>query len=415
MTHKKPSKLRILCLSPIEPFPIRGGWQTVIYNDIKYLHQRGHEITVLALTYNKDADPHDISDICHASYFYKRKLPKWRQVLANFGQPLPYTIVRHHDERLSARASELICGGAMDVVLIEDVCMARYAQLLKDAAPIPAFLRGHNVSTTVVRRYYESQRNPVLRYLGWRQCVKFARYDSAVLDTVDGVSQISPTDAAEVDRMNPRVKNDVLYSGVDLDDFAFNPPQEREEDLIVHVGSLDPITKLPAMLWFYDNVLPKIRRRRPRARLELAGRTPECSLWHKDPTDVVVHGQVPDVGPFLAKGSVFIAPQFVGSGIRIKILNAMATGNAVVGTRVACEGLPVTHGQNILITDDEQRFADYVCDLLENPERRAELGRCGRAMVEERFGWPIIATELESLLRAAMKRHAEHTGSHCAP
>ena len=415
MVEKQPPKLRILCLSPIEPFPIRGGWQTVIYNDIKYLHRRGHEITALAVTYREDANPNDISDICRAEYFYKRKLPKWRQVVANFRQPLPYTIVRHHDERLLARAIELIRDGAMDVMLIEDVCMAHYPRLLEDAAPIPAFLRGHNVTTTLMQRYYESQRNPVLRYLGWRQYVKFARYDRAVLDTVDGVSQISPTDAAEVDRMNSRLKNHVLYSGVDLDDFAFNPPQEREEDLIVHVGSLDPITKLPAMLWFYDNVLPKIRQRRPRARLELAGRTPQCSLWHKDPMDVVVHGQVPDVGPFLAKGSVFIAPQFVGSGIRIKILNAMATGNAVVCTRVACEGLPVTHGRNILITDDEQRFADYVCDLLEDPERRAELGKCGRAMVEERFGWPIIATELESLLRSAMERHAERTGSHYAP
>lgn len=401
--------LRILVLSPIHPYPVRGGWQTVIYNDIKYLHRRGHELTVLAVTYEGEKEPGDISDVCRAEYFCKRKRPKWRQVLANFGNPLPYTIVRHQDDRLLARATELIRDGAVDVVLAEDVCMAVYADLFNRAAPAPFFLRGHNVSTTVVRRFYESQRNPIMRYLGWRQYVKYNRYESAVAEQVDAVSQISPTDADQVDRMNPRRKNHVLYSGVDLDEFKALPDEQREDDLIIHVGSLDPITKLPGILWFYDRVLPRIRKRRPRARLELAGHTPQCSLWHKEPTDVKVHGRVPDVLPFLAKGSVFIAPQFVGSGIRIKILNAMATCNAVVCSKVACEGLPVTHEQDILITDDEERFADYVCEMLENPRRRAELGARARITVERRFGWPVIAEELETLLYEAITVHAQRS------
>lgn len=401
--------LGILILSPIEPYPVTGGWQTVIYNDIKFLAARGHRLHLLALTYDRSRNANDLSDIAAAEYFLIKKSPKWVQVAANFGRALPYTIVRHHDARLLKRATELVRNGSVDVVLVEDVVMGRYAGLLKQTADVPAFLRGHNVSTVVCQRFYESQRNPILRYLGQRQYRKFSRYESAVLETFDGVSQISPADVAEARRLNPRVEQEVLLSGVDLDYFAVAPFEGRDDHTIVHVGTLDGITKLPAMVWFYEKVLPRIQTRRPKARLELAGRIPPCRLRQLKRPDLVVHGEVPDVRPFLAKGGAFIAPQFVGSGIRVKILHAMAAGNAIVATTVACEGLPVTDGEEIFIADDEASFADRVGRLLADASLREAMGRRARRLVEERFGWPRIAEELEGHLRAAIRRRASKT------
>ena len=401
--------LRILVLSPVEPFPPWGGWQVVLYNDIKFLAARGHELTVLADTSEPSANPRDMADAAHAEYFYKPKSAKWRQVLANLGQALPNAVMLHADKRLLARATELVRGGGVDVVLVEDVVMGHYAELLRQAAPVPMYLRGHNVSTTIIQRYYQSQWNPVLRYLGWRQYRKFAPYESAVMETFDCVSQISPIDAEQIKQMNPCVKSYVLYPGVDLDYFSMAPPEEREPNTIVHVGGLSSIYRLPPMMWFYEKVLPRVRQRHPRARLELAGYLPPCSLHRADPADVVVHGKVPDVRPFLAKGAVFISPLFVGSGIRIKLLNAMATGNAAVSTSVSAEGLPVTHGEDILIADDEEGFADCVCQLLESPELREKLGRRARSTIEERFGWPRIAGELEMHLRKAITRYVNST------
>ena len=113
-----------------------------------------------------------------------------------------------------------------------------------------------------------------------------------------------------------------------------------------------------------------------------------------------------EVRPLLAKGAVVISPQFVGSGIRIKSLTAMACGNAVVATAVACEGLPVEHGRDIFIADDEEAYADCVCRLMESAEQRASMGRAARSLVEQRFGWPAIAEELEAHLREAISHHA---------
>lgn len=410
MTADSDSPLRVLVLSPLEPCPTTNGTRTVVYNDAKFLARRGHKITFLAVTYEPDADPTAISEFAQAEYFRTPKPPQWYQVMRNFGEPRPYTIVRQRDNELLARAVELVSSGQIDVILVEDGVMGEYARLIKDRAPVPAYMHGHNATTNVFERYYKSQRNPIMRYLGWRQFVKFRRFEGNVVETFDYVSQISPTDAELVDQLNPRVKNDVLYAGVDLDYFAYAPAEARDPNTLMHVGTLDQTTKLPAMIWFYDSVLPVIRKRFPDVRLELVGRTPPCKLHQADPSDVVVHGLVPDVRPYLAKGAVFVATQFVGSGIRIKILNAMSAGNAVVSTSIAAEGLPVTHGRDIFIADDAQTFADQVCELLANPARRGDVGHRARKLVEESFAWPRISERLEEHLRETIRRHAARGG-----
>ncbi len=399
--------LRILVLSPTEPFPPQGGWPIVIYNDIKYLALRGHRLAVLAVTHDPSARTEALAPFATGEYFLVPKPFKWRQVLTNLGHSLPYTIERYHDDRLLGRAVQLIREGGIDVVLIEDVVMGRYAELIQQVVTIPTFLRGHNISTIVAARYYQATCNPVIRYLAWRQYVKWRRYETQVVETFDGISQISPADAAQMEALNPARKNEILFSGVDLDYFSFTPPEQRDPVTVVHVGSLDPITKLPAMLWFYDKVWPHVRKRVNGARLEIAGNMPPCRLQHGADQGVVVHGRLPDVRPLLAKGAVFIAPQFVGSGIRIKILNAMATGNAVVCTPVACEGLPVTQGEDIFIADNEKGFSETVCHLLENPTLRAEVGRRARKLMENQFAWPRIAEQLEEGLSKAIQRRAK--------
>lgn len=398
-------QLRILVLSPVEPFPPRGGWQTVICNDIRSLAARGHEITVLAITYEDVSKACKENGFAQVELFFRKRAPKWRQVIGNFGHELPYTITRNYDERLMARIREFVAAGKVDVLLVEDVVMGHYVSLLRAKKSVPAYLRGHNVSTVVCKRYYESQRNPVLRFLGWRQYVKFMSYERSVVSDFDGVCQLSAVDASEMERINPEVKNDVIPTGVDSDYFSVDSAIERDPATIMHVGTLDPITKLPAMHWFYEKVFSQVVKKHSNARLELVGRTPQCELYHVDPERVIVHGLVPDVRPYLARATVFIAPQFIGSGIRVKILNAMATGNAVVATPVACEGLEVTDGENILIARGEEEFVERVSSLLADRALRDRIGRNARLLVEQRYDCSRVAKELERQLTLLVQRY----------
>lgn len=396
--------MRILIISPTAPYPPAGGWQVVIYNDARYLAARGHTIHLLALSRDRAKSPRDLADVAHAEYFYSPIPPRWWQVLRNLGHEAPFAVERksRRGVGLLRRAVELVRQGAVDVVLIEDAVMAWCAEPIRRAVPVPTFLRDHNVSTTVMQRYYQDARNPLLRFLGYRQYRKFARYEARVWELVDGVSQISPVDAEEAQRLNPRVSQRVIMSGVDLDYFRPGPFEQRDPRMLVHVGRLDPITKLPGMIWFCERVLPRVRARLPDVRLELVGEIPPGALKHVDPRQIVIHGHVPDVRPYLARAGVFISPQFIGSGIRVKLLTAMAGGSAVVSTSVGCEGLPVTHGEHMLIADEEESFADCVCELLSEPERRRRIGQAARTLVERHFSWETIAAQLEAALHEAI-------------
>ncbi len=404
-------KLRILILSPIPPYPPHGGWQTVIYNDAKFLARRGHEIKLLSIAYDPQADSADMADIGEAEYFVIKKRPQWRQVLSNLGRPLPYTVERHIDDRLLARAVELVRLGYPDVVLIEDVVMGWYAARLKREASVPIFLRSHNVNTKIVERFYKMQRNPVLRFLGRRQWSKFDRYERSVWETFDGVAQISPVDAALAREMNPQVEQKMLYSGIDLDYFTPAAASAREPDTIIHVGSVGSQTKTPGLVWFREQVYPLIKKRRPEARLEFVGRMPDPPPFDTKHDDVTATGYVDEVLPYLQKAAVFVVPLFVGGGIRIKILNALATENAIVSTPVGCEGIPVVDGEHLVTAESAEEFADCVCRLLEDEALRHRLGSQGRALAIDHFAWPTIAEELEGHLRCAIEPRAQTSES----
>jgi polysaccharide biosynthesis protein PslH len=114
---------------------------------------------------------------------------------------------------------------------------------------------------------------------------------------------------------------------------------------------------------------------------------------------------VDDIRPYLGKAAVCVVPLRSGSGTRIKIFEAMAMGKAVVSTTMGAEGLPVRHGENIILADDPADFARHVIELLRDPQRRAQLGRAARRLVEENYGWPSVAAHFDRVMQS-VARHA---------
>jgi glycosyltransferase involved in cell wall biosynthesis len=125
---------------------------------------------------------------------------------------------------------------------------------------------------------------------------------------------------------------------------------------------------------------------RPHRRLSVLG---------TDPT-VTMTGFVEDTRPYITDAAVYVVPLRMGGGTRFKILEAMAMGKPVVSTRLGAEGFPVAHGQELLLADEPEEFADAVVSLLRSPERREALGWAGRAFVEARYDWRAIVPLVEA-------------------
>jgi glycosyltransferase involved in cell wall biosynthesis len=146
----------------------------------------------------------------------------------------------------------------------------------------------------------------------------------------------------------------------------------------------------------------------PDARLCVVGKNPPPSISKLDgQNNVTVTGYVDDTRDYIARSRVFIVPLRVGSGMRVKILQAMAMGKAVVSTTVGAEGLALTPGREYVAADDPRAFAGAVVSLLRDSRRRRALGQAGRRLVEERYSWAQVAGEFESLCLQAVADHEE--------
>ena len=112
---------------------------------------------------------------------------------------------------------------------------------------------------------------------------------------------------------------------------------------------------------------------------------------------VVVTGRVPEIKPYFAEATVFVVPLRIGSGTRLKILEALAMGKAIVSTSVGAEGLDLKDGEEIFVADESTVFAEAVIRLLTDGSLRRRIGENGRARVERDYDWRSIGEKLHQL------------------
>jgi glycosyltransferase involved in cell wall biosynthesis len=368
----------------------------VVYNDIRHLVEAGHDVFLLSVSNGHAPDPAPMKAICRTEYCYVAKPQRWRQVLRNVGDPLPYSVARYVHERLADRAIAVARQNWIDVVLIEDVAMASYGPVLRAACGLPFLIRCHNIDTAMFGRFVAEERRTALRLLGRWQLRKMRAYEASMFRTADAVSVMSEEDAAEARRLFPNVDLRVVGAGTDLN--RYRPPEgPREPNVMAHVGTLSAFTKREAMVWFAREVLPRVRQSRPDVSLELVGEVPK-DVFRQYP-GVQVIGRVEDDVPYLHRGRVFVAPQFVGSGVRLKLLNAMATANAIVCTPLASEGLALQDGEHALICNDAERMSDAIISILGDARLAMRLGHGARRLAEQRYGWKAVVARLERALQ----------------
>jgi glycosyltransferase involved in cell wall biosynthesis len=146
------------------------------------------------------------------------------------------------------------------------------------------------------------------------------------------------------------------------------------------------------MSYFLKDIWPLIKKKDPQVRLIIVGGNIPRHILElgKEGSDILVTGYVEDVRPYVWASSVLIVPLRFGGGTKLKVLDALAMGKAIVSTSIGLEGIAVTPGKEAIQADGAEEFAEAVVDLLRFPERRLELGEAGRKLVEERYDWSKI-------------------------
>jgi glycosyltransferase involved in cell wall biosynthesis len=167
---------------------------------------------------------------------------------------------------------------------------------------------------------------------------------------------------------------------------------------LVFTGKMDFRPNVDAMLWFADEVLPLIVARGYETHLYIVGQKPHERLGrlHEVP-NITVTGWVDDPRPYIAESDVYVVPLRMGGGTRLKVLEAMAMGKAMVSTSLGCEGFPVSDGAELLIGDTADEFAQAVMTLLDKKDDRDRLGAEALRFVQDNYGWDAIVPRFDSL------------------
>ena len=387
--------------------PPDSGGTIRSFNLLKEL-AREHEIT-LFLFYGAHAnDRHgELKKLFANAITVPMELPKKKRGVAeafayasSFFSPWPYSVSKYCRPEATARLREVVTTGHFDVI----ICDFLFAtEAIPWDLPVPKILFTHNVEEVIWRRAFEIARNPIWKVVAWREFQRIAAVERRYVALADQVLAVSENDRSHFATYVDSRKITVVPTGVDID--YFHPMSlEEKPNRIVFTGSMDSMANEDAILFLHEAILPKIRSELAKTGAWVVGRTPSQKILDlgAQGVGIKVTGAVEDVRPYIAESPVYVVPMRIGGGTRIKIFEAMAMGKAVVSTTVGAEGLPVTHGKDIILADTPEEFATQVIRLLKNSAERQFIGNAARKLVEENYSWAAVVRSFDEVLRKAV-------------
>jgi glycosyltransferase involved in cell wall biosynthesis len=399
--------VQILVLAPYPPYPPRFGGAARVYHLLRVL-AGDHRITLLCFASpGEAAEMAPLADLGIQVHTVPRPLAKdpWGKRLYQIRSLVGRTYSHYSlwSPRMAAALEGLLSRRRFDVVQTE------FGDLAGAYTVAPGPLRvldEHNVEYRFMERLAAQQRSRLRGIYYGLEARKLRDDELAACRRADAILTTSDVDRATLVPHVEAIPIRVVPNGVDTTYFTPGPAVSGPPRL-VFTGAIDYPPNSDAMLHFFGEIWPLVRRSAPDTSLAIVGKDPPSAVRALAGDGVIVTGTVPDVRPWMQTATVFVVPLRSGGGTRLKILEALASGRAVVSTSLGCEGLEVTHGRDILIADEPAAFAEAVLACARDPALRARLGAAGRALVERRYRWEAIGADLADFYRERLAQRRQ--------
>ncbi|MBF0557315.1 MAG: glycosyltransferase [Nitrospirae bacterium] len=387
--------MNILILSPFLPWPISQGGKIRAFNIIKYLSVN-HKITLACLSEERISDYGPLADFCEEVICIERRRNIFRDLPPFLFGSKPFNFVRFSSVVFSNALKELLKRKSFDLIQIEFSMMWQYADIFKG---VPAVLDAHNIESEIVKQIGNTQKNPVMKLLYVLEKRKLIRGEAAAWRGCDICFAVSESERTVIVSHADPGKVYTAPNGVDCTRFEY-APKSRAGKQLLFIGGMDYLPNADSALYLIEQIWPLVRAGQPDARLEIVGRNISKLRMSHATENIGFHENVPDILPYFRDADLLLVPLRSGAGTRIKILEAMAAGLPVVTTSKGCEGIEARDREHLMVADTPADFAGAIRKILGDPGLRSSIIQNARRLVETKYSWEKIVTDMEKLAKS---------------
>lgn len=397
--------MKILFVSHTFPYPPDEGIKMPVFNLLKEF-RKSHSITLLSfITGDEKKYIEKIKELCDEIITIEHLASQSiiKRAIGVFFNNKPYCVQQFFSRKMLNTINLKLQESKFDLLFFDFVNTAIYRQFVKKQ--LPSALHLHDAMSMLFYRNSLLEKNYIKRFYWHNQYKKLLRFENKLQRMYDKITVVSGVDKKwliEKSKISPQ-KVEVIPNGVDTDYFK-SDDKEKEVHSIIFRGVMSFQPNIDACLYFIKNIFPLIKKEVPEVKFYIVGPNPPNEIKKFSSSNIVVTGYVDDIREFMSRCSVNVAPMVSGSGIKNKILEAMAMEKPTVATSIACEGTPdVIDSENILIADTPGEFAKKVVLLLQNEVYASEIGRKAREFVVENYSWEIAAKKFTNLFEDIKK------------
>jgi len=394
----------LLFITPELPYPAQSGGKLKSLKLLQALAERYH--VTLACPLKMDdvrhvEEFHAISP-CRDHLHHEVYIPRSPGNLAmSYLRRIPLNVQRTHSEQLQTNIEAI--AGEHDIIFLDHYEVYSY---LPKAYQGFTIYHAHNAYFKMWERYAQLPGNPAMRLVAYVEAMRVKKYEAAVASHTD-LTFAAPNDAQELRAagVSPDKLHDTFHLGDDqqlkLPDLRYADTQKK----LMYVGFLGWEPNAQGLLWFIEYVWPQLVERHPDLRFDIVGKGPDERLqkavapW----SGITLKGFVPDLQEIYRNSRVSVAPLLFGSGMKVKVLDAMARGMPTVTTSVGAEGIELERGTHVLVADDPADMAAEVERLLTDADLWLRLQTNSRALIGERYTWRQLFAQMHRAMDTGLR------------
>ena len=395
--------MKILFLANKLPHAEIAGSHRLIYNRMIRLKSLGHQIGIIALTNNNDkkikSTLNNIFDEVITIPFKERSLIN--RINDYINPLLPAIFWKNKSNSMMKKIGEIIQKSNYEIIISEFGEMGLYLYRNPYLPAIHKIVSCHRCLTDSFNKYIcTSGVSFILKLKCKLQLKRVREYEFEMYNAMDHILTLTNEDRLNILNYSPQLPISVVPPGIDIKELNLtNTAKKPKYPLIIMCGYFDNKSNRDAALWFIKSIWPLIFSKNNKIRCWFIGKGISHDMLKigSQISNITMIADIDDLRPYRKSASVFINPMRLGSGLRIKILEAMGSGLPVVSTSLGAAGIPVQNGENCFIADTPKEFSDAILWILTDKKLAQKIGENGKKMVEKKYEINKCIKQLESI------------------